>query len=139
MMVAAEDLYRPSYRTLGITHQFIPNVHEGDSLRLIQRTMTVAQYCTDSVLCIDNANSGLSVKETQLLWEKLSEISLKTNVQIFAVTKSQEYLQTLFNSLDASINFRFIRLDRMQNGAINPVTYDRETLEAAFNLNLSIV
>ena len=93
----------------------------------------------DSLLLIDEFESGLHHSVQELLWEKIFLYAKKWNIQVFVTTHSMDTVRTFHavaNRPENQGKGRFFRLQRGRKGEIEAVTYDEEELSTAIEFDL---
>ncbi|MFH1862225.1 MAG: AAA family ATPase [bacterium] len=91
------------------------------------------------IIMIDEIENGIYYKSMPKVWQIIRQMAMDYDVQVFTTTHSEECLYAAhqaFHDLEP-YNFRFFRLSR-QDDQIIPVEYDRETLNAAIEMNLEV-
>jgi predicted ATPase len=121
--------------------QLVPLSVMGDGVGRITSLVLAISDARDGIVVIDEVENGLHYSVQVDVWRVLADAARRFNTQIFATTHSFEMIRAAHQafSQDVGYDFRLHRLDRSgENGTIRAVTYDRETIEAALELNLEV-
>jgi len=121
------------------TDRLMPLAYMGDGVgRLLQIVLAIPQ-ARDGALLVDEIENGLHYSVMREVWEVVSNIATAYNVQVYATTHSYECVQAAYQALadKGQDEFALHRLERVE-GKIEAVTYDREMLEAAFELDAEV-
>lgn len=99
----------------------------GGFARLMELTLAFAEVNNGSIL-IDEIENGLHYAVLQSVWERISQLSRRFNVQVFATTHSYECIRAAraaFRSGDRDDEFAYMRLQRdHRTQRIECVPYD---------------
>lgn len=106
--------------------------------RYLSFVLAMLQAENGTVL-IDEIENGFHHTILDKVWSNLAELARKYNVQLIATTHSHECIKAAHESFKQDKEYDFIlhRLDRVGE-RIEDVTYDKETLEAAFKSDMEI-
>ena len=99
----------------------------GGFARLMELTLAFAEVKDGSIL-IDEIENGLHHAVLQSVWERISHLSRRFNVQVFATTHSYECIAAAheaFKHAELDDDFSLIRLQRnRRTGRIECIAYD---------------
>jgi ABC-type lipoprotein export system ATPase subunit len=112
----------------------------GALTRLLIVLDTIMQTTHGSIILFDEMDSGFHYSVLEKVWEAIGQFAEKQDVQIFATTHSDEAIDAA-NAAFKEKNedfFRWHRLDRLEDGSIEAVTFDKEAFDAAVDLNFEI-
>lgn len=121
------------------TERLIPLPLMGDGMgRLLDIVLAIAQ-ARDGVLLVDEVENGLHYSVMKDIWKAVGEFARDYSVQIFATTHSEECIYAAYQAFtgDEQHSFALHRLERIR-GSIKVITYDKEMLEAAFEINAEV-
>jgi AAA15 family ATPase/GTPase len=106
--------------------------------RYLSFVLAMLQAENGTVL-IDEIENGFHHTILDKVWSNLAKLARKYNVQLIATTHSHECIKAAHESFKQDKEYDFIlhRLDRAGE-RIEDVTYDKETLEAAFKSDMEI-
>lgn len=92
------------------------------------------------VVLIDEIENGLHWLKANDIWRIIKEVARNYDVQIFATTHSMECIRAAYSlfSGDATYDLGVYRLESGDNGVVNTINYDKETLGAALENNLEV-
>lgn len=113
----------------------------GDGLKHILRIFVNIVYASpNGIVLLDEIENGLHYSVMKDVWRALGEFSRKHQVQVFATTHSEECIRSAQEAfMDAEENeFRYHRLDRLKDGTIEAVTYDKEVFEYAVARHIEV-
>ncbi len=91
------------------------------------------------IVLIDDIGTGIHYSVLHLFWKAIFQLSVKLNVQILSTTHSSECLEAAHKAL-SSPNKHDISVYRLQRSdhKISVLTYDKDTLEAAYQSGLEV-
>lgn len=93
----------------------------------------------NSLLLIDEFETGLHHSVQEMLWEKIFFYAKEWNIQVFATTHSMDTVRTFQSVANRPENQgkgKFFRLQHSRKGEIEAVTYNEEKLETVLELEL---
>ena len=115
----------------------LPLMGEGMD-RLLGIALAVPEV-QDGLLLVDEIENGLHYTIMGKVWEAIADLARNYNVQVFATTHSEECLRAAHQAFVDSQQYDFAlhRLERVK-GVIRAVTFDRETLTAAVEMDAEV-
>lgn len=115
----------------------LPFMGEG-MVRICSLVLAIANS-PKGVVLVDEVENGLHHSILNKVWTAVAEVARQFDVQIFATTHSLECIVAAHMAFIESgiYDFRLHRLEHV-NDAIRAVTYDRETLEAAIEMEMEV-
>jgi AAA15 family ATPase/GTPase len=90
---------------------------------------------------VDEIDNGLHHTTLVGIWRAVGEAARTSNTQIFATTHSWECIRAAeeaFSVGDETPDFRYMRLDRAENGDIRAATYVEDFLDTAIATGLEM-
>ncbi|NQE46721.1 DNA replication and repair protein RecF [ANME-1 cluster archaeon GoMg2] len=116
----------------------LPMMGEG-MVRLLSFILRIAN-APDGVVLIDEIENGLHYSILPKLWSVIGKMAKKYNTQVFATTHSLECIKAAHQAFSNEDTYEFLvhRLQFSKNGDVHAVTYDREDLEAAFEIGIEV-
>ena len=111
----------------------------GDGMGRLLGIALATPKAQDGLLLIDEIENGLHHTVMGKVWEGIADLARDYNVQVFATTHSEECLRAAHRAFAASKQYGFAlhRLEQVE-GAIRAVTFDRETLDAAIEMDAEV-
>ena len=119
--------------------RLMPLALMGDGMgRLLGIALSVPQ-AQDGILLVDEVENGLYHTVMSKVWRAIADLAREYNVQIFATTHSEECIRAAHQAFNASERYDFAlhRLERIKK-VIRAVTFDRETLDAAIEMDAEV-
>jgi predicted ATPase len=119
--------------------RLIPLALMGDGMgRLLGIALSIPQ-AQDGILLVDEVENGLHHTVMSKVWRAIADLAREYNVQIFATTHSEECIRAAHRAFNASERYDFAlhRLERVEQ-AIRAITFDRETLDAAIEMDAEV-
>jgi AAA15 family ATPase/GTPase len=117
----------------------LPLALMGDGLsQLLEMLLNIVASFPDGVVLFDEIENGMHFSVMKKVWQALNQFSAEHNVQIFAATHSDECIRAAKEAFEADgmlSDFRYHRLDRLENGDIEAVTYSDEAIRGAVEFN----
>lgn len=113
----------------------------GDGAQRVLGLAIALVSAENSVLLIDEVESGIHYSLQRKLWEVIFQYATKLNVQVFATTHSNDTLSALVHVASHSEDpnlAQFVRLQRNANAQIDVVTYAMDDLEHAAISNIEM-
>jgi predicted ATPase len=113
----------------------------GDGLGLLLFMLLTMVDAADGGVLFDEIENGFHFSVMSRVWKALNQFSDELNVQIFATTHSDECIQAAkeaFEEDGALSDFRYHRLDLLENGDIEAVTFDEEAIQGAMQFNMEV-
>ena len=105
----------------------------GDGLKHFISILCSLYECSGGYLFIDEVDNGIHYTKMDLFWEAVLSVSKAQNVQIFAITHSQEciesYIQVARKLKDEEISYSVIT--KIKSGELLHSMYDYDLLENA--------
>jgi len=152
-IVKTLSLIEPRLKTLTVQHtggspviygdigmdRLIPLPFMGDGMGRLLSIVLAIPEAQNGVLLVDEIENGLHYSVMKEIWQAVSELVEMYNVQFFATTHSEECVQAAFQALTENepYNFTLHRLERVK-GEIQAISYDREMLAAAFEIDVEV-
>lgn len=141
-IVLTYEVQRPLlYGEMGSNNKMRPLPLMGDGLgRLLSILVNIVYAAPDGIILIDEIENGFHYSILPQVWRVIDEFSKKHNIQVFATTHSDECIEAAkgyFEESDPAM-FRYHRLDRLENGQIEAITYDKETFESAIEFDIEV-
>jgi len=119
--------------------RLIPLSLVGEGMCRLLSIITRILLAKDAVVLIDEIENGIHHSILERFWEVIAEAAIRSNCQIIATTHSRECVlaaHTIFSE-NKKYDFAYHRLDRTKDD-INVISYDKETLDAAFSAYFEI-
>jgi len=115
----------------------LPLMGEGMG-RLLGIALAVPEV-QDGLLLVDEIENGLHHTVMGKVWGGIADLAHDYNVQVFATTHSEECLRAAHRAFAASKQYDFAlhRLERVKD-VIQAITFDRETLDAAIEMDAEV-
>jgi AAA15 family ATPase/GTPase len=129
------------YGEVGPNNKIRPLPLMGDGMgRLLSILVNMAYAAPDGIILIDEIENGFHFSILPQVWHVIDEFSRKHNIQVFATTHSDECIEAAKGYFEESdpTTFRYHRLDRLEDGRIEAVTYDKETFESAIEFDIEV-
>jgi AAA15 family ATPase/GTPase len=121
-------------------HRPIPLGSMGDGMRRILNLGMVAVTAENSVLLVDEIETGLYYESQTDMWRLVLEVAQQLNVQVFATTHSWDCISAFHEALDqledSSVG-KLFRLSRKGDN-IHAVDYPAEKLGVAVRQNIEV-
>lgn len=116
----------------------LPIAVVGDGmLRLLDILFAVLQHKGRAVM-IDEIENGFHYSTLPKVWELIHKLAKQYNVQVFAVTHSQECAIAAHEAAKATgYDYRYLRVEQ-QNGIGRAVAYSPEQMETSIEMNLEV-
>ena len=122
--------------------RLLPMPFLGDGMaRLLSLALVIGASTKGTLALIDEIENGLHHSVMQSVWSGIAQFAREFDVQIFATTHSWECIHAAHKAFseDELYDFRLHRLDRIgDEDDIKAVTYDRETLDAALEMEFEV-
>jgi len=121
--------------------KLMPLALMGDGLvRLITMLIYITYTAPHGIVLFDEIENGLHFSVMTKVWQVLDQFSHRHNVQIFATTHSNECIRAAQEAflLGTEADFRYHRLDRLDNGEIEAVTFSKVAIDSAIDFNLEV-
>ncbi|AIY89304.1 AAA family ATPase [Geoglobus acetivorans] len=114
----------------------LPLMGEG-MVKLCSIILAIAN-AKDGVVLIDEIENGFHYSIQSKVWTAIGKAAERFNVQVFATTHSREFIVAAHEAFsDDKYNFRLYRLERIGD-EIEAIPYDKESLEAALEMDLEV-
>jgi hypothetical protein len=115
----------------------IPIAGEGMG-RLLSMVLSILSMKSGFVL-VDEFENGLHHSVMSKVWKAVGRATREVDVQLFATTHSWECVRAAHEAFDTDDTYDFMlhRLDRVED-KVSVMSYDRETLAAAFKNDLEV-
>lgn len=126
------------YGDIGLKRSMpLPLMGEGMS-RLLSLILHISN-APHGVVLVDEIENGLHYTVLPKVWQAIAKAARLFNTQVFATTHSLECIVAAHEAFSKGsvYDFRLHRLDRVED-EIRVVTYDQETLTAAFEVGLEV-
>jgi len=119
--------------------KMIPLPLLGDGMARLASLVLAIGNAPNGVVLVDEVENGLHHTILPKVWEVIRKVAKEFNTQIFATTHSLECIKAAHKafSQDENYDFSLHRLERVGK-TLHVTTYDRETLEAAIEMNLEV-
>lgn len=91
----------------------------------------------NSIILIDEIETGFHHKFLFNLWEIIENISIENNIQIFATTHSFECIKAASKAINNKENIMYVRIGKNKYG-IKPYIFDGSDLEFSIEQNMEI-
>lgn len=120
--------------------EMIPLSAMGEGMSRIANIMLAIGNAQGGVVLIDEIENGLHYSVQKDVWRAIYEAAKQFDVQIFATTHSYETIQAAHQAFSEmeEYDFRYHRLDRLNDGKIAVATLDQETLGFAIETNFEV-
>ncbi len=127
------------YADVGL-ERFVPVSQMGQGFNRLLRIFADTLLGNSQILIIDEIENGIGFRGLHDVWQGLSTLAIKNNVQIFATTHSYECIQAAHDALSKQGTLSHFALHRLSRRGdnITATTYDQETLEAALQAELEV-
>lgn len=127
------------YADVGL-ERFVPVSQMGQGFNRLLRIFADTLLGNSQILIIDEIENGIGFRGLHDVWQGLSTLAIKNNVQIFATTHSYECIQAAHDALSKQGTLSHFALHRLSRRGDNiaATTYDQETLEAALQAELEV-
>lgn len=140
-----QELSNPTWGGVPVMHadvglsKMIPLPLAGSGLLRLTNIVVSLLLHKGGVVLFDEIENGLHYSSLEKVWTAIGETARRDNIQVFATTHSFECIEAAHKvfSAEPKDDFRFYRLDKIENEVV-AVDYDREALEASFNVNLEV-
>ncbi|MCX8034277.1 MAG: AAA family ATPase [Thermodesulfovibrio sp.] len=121
------------------TGRFIPLPLMGEGMVKIASLILAIASAKEGIVLIDELENGLHYSVLIDVWKAIAYTARKFNCQVFATTHSFECIKSahLAFSEDETYDFSFYRLEKFEEKIIAKL-YDKETLEATFEIGLEV-
>jgi hypothetical protein len=121
---------------VGLT-QLVPLRMMGEGVTRVTEILLAIFRTPGGVVLIDEIENGLHYSVLPTVWDAVISAARRAGAQVFATTHSFECIRAAYEAAVANPNYELgvHRLDRI-DGAIAPVTYDRDMLRASFSIGL---
>jgi hypothetical protein len=118
----------------------IPINAMGEGMNRLATIILAIADAAGGVVLIDEIENGLHYSVLPEVWRAIGQAARDFDVQIFATTHSYECIRAAHQAFRSGpdYDFRFHRLDRLQSGEIEAVTYSEEEMEAALDINYEV-
>jgi hypothetical protein len=113
----------------------------GDGMARLSSLALAIASARDGLVLVDEIENGLHHTVMKKVWSGIAQFAREFNVQLFATTHSLECIRAAHDafSADELYDFRLHRLDRVKDtDTIRAVTYERETLDAAIEIDSEV-
>jgi hypothetical protein len=120
--------------------QLVPLPLMGEGLgRLLSIILAIANAKGGTIL-IDEVENGLHYSVLTGVWTAIADAARRAEAQVVATTHSQECIIAAHKAFETSkkYDFRYHRLERVNDEIFRAVTYDRETLATSDEMNLEM-
>ena len=138
LTIIAKGGYSSLYYDIGLKEMMpMQTIGEG-TVKYLSMLLAIAN-ARDGIVMIDELENGIHYAVLEKVIRNLYNFSNIYNVQIFATTHSFECVRTAYNVFSEFQDspFKYFRLDNIKENII-VTEYDRDTLEAAFEMNLEV-
>ncbi len=139
LTVIAENGVPIIYADFGI-RPLIPLYLVGEGMSRLASIILAISDFKNGVVFIDEIENGLHYSVLENLWRVIYEAAVHYNVQVFATTHSLECIRAAHRTFEnkPDYDFQLYRLDKLEDGSTRAVEYDRETLEAAIEVDIEV-
>lgn len=113
----------------------------GEGMRSALNMVLAISAARDGIVLIDEAENGLHYTLQADIWRAIMQAARAYNVQVFATTHSIEMIRAAYAAFrdDDPYEFSLYRLERSpQTGEIEAVTYNRDIMAAAVELDAEV-
>ena len=120
------------YAKIGGSRQAFPLALIGQGLNRVFELAVLTRYAQGGILLIDEIENGLHFRSLPAMFERLYELAVRFNVQVFAVTHSDECVEAARVAIGAteSRELAYYRLGR-ENGRVHAHHFDIDKLDRA--------
>ncbi len=117
----------------------IPLYLMGDGIVRLMEFIQILSLEKDRIILIDEIENGLHHSVLKKVWKAIAQAARRSNAQVFATTHSYECIRAAHRAFSEGENydFRLHRLERVK-GKIKAITYSKESLEAALEMNWEV-
>lgn len=117
----------------------IPLYLMGDGIVRLMEFIQIISLEKDRVILIDEIENGLHHSILKKVWKAIAQAARRNNAQVFATTHSYECIRAAHRAFseEETYDFRLHRLERVK-GKIKAITYSKESLEAALEMDLEV-
>jgi AAA15 family ATPase/GTPase len=103
------------------------------------RIVTEIAKCKNSILLIDEIDTGIYYKKFKEYWKAILKIAKENNVQLFVTTHSKECLDYLVEAMeelggDYQKELRYINMYRNKENRVMSSTYNYEEFKSDINI-----
>jgi hypothetical protein len=119
----------------------IPLLFMGEGLARLLSLLLAITTAAGGTVMVDEIDNGLHHTTLVGIWRAVGEAARTSNTQIFATTHSWECIRAAeeaFSVGDETPDFRYMRLDRAENGDIRAATYVEDFLDTAIATGLEM-
>lgn len=109
----------------------------GNGLCKLMEIVCVMLDRPNSIILIDEIETGFHYKFLSNLWEIIEKVSIENNIQVFATTHSFECIQAASDAIENKNNIIYVRIGKNKNG-IKPFIFDGKELEFSIDHNMEI-
>jgi energy-coupling factor transporter ATP-binding protein EcfA2 len=126
------------YADIGIG-RLIPFSLVGEGVRNLLSILLAISSARGGVVMIDEIENGFHHSVLEDVWQAIIQHSKNTQTQIIATTHSYEAVRAAHFAFSSftEYDFKLHRLERIDD-KINIISYDRETIETAFEMKLEV-
>ncbi len=124
---------------IGASHRMPIEIMGGGITRLLEIILGIINS-GDGYVFVDEIENGFHYSIQQKLWETIFSTAKKSNVQVFATTHSWECVTAAARAAEllTDEDFRLHRVERDEDGKSRVVTFDKESLATAIELNWEV-
>ena len=117
----------------------IPLYLMGDGIVRLMEFIQIISLEKDRVILIDEIENGLHHSILKKVWKAIAQAARRSNAQVFATTHSYECIRAAHRAFseEETYDFRLHRLEKVK-GKIKAITYSKESLEAALEMDLEV-
>lgn len=118
----------------------VPIVFMGEGIARMVAVRLAFSRARSGVLLIDELENGLHYSVHKSIWKAIVHVARELDCQVFVTTHSYEFVRhahEAFADSDYAEDFRYIRLDRTEEGIV-PVCYNAGVLAAAIETGLEV-
>lgn len=109
----------------------------GNGLCKLMRILVAMLEFPNSILLVDEIETGFHHNFLLTLWEIIEGISIENNIQIFATTHSLECIQAASKAIKNKSDIMYVRLGKNTHG-IQPYIFTGTELEYSFEQDMEI-
>jgi len=119
--------------------KYIPLLASGEGMVRIVQILLEMNEASNGIILIDEIENGFHHSILPKVWDMIYRLSELFNVQVFATTHSIETIKAAHDvySKKDDYAFKLYRLENI-NDKINAISYEKDELEAAIELELEV-
>jgi AAA15 family ATPase/GTPase len=120
-------------------NRLLPLPQMGDGMTRLAEIILAIGNAPNGIVLVDEIENGIHHSTMSNIWRTIDKASQLFNTQVFATTHSIECIKAAHNAFkeNGAYDLKVHRLERT-DAKVRALTYDKDELEAAFEIKLEV-